>query len=64
MCMAAALPMAGGYFLGKAERKDETIAENRNFSGFEEEKAETESPQQSTAPTGTSHSSSTTEKAY
>ena len=65
MCMAAALPMAGGYLLGRRERKDEPTI-TQNFSGVEEE---------TPAPTGevtaatqgsnqSSQSSRTTDKAY
>ena len=63
MCMAAALPMAGGYLYGRREQKDEPTI-TQNFSGIEEE---TPTPQPSTAPTEsnqTSQSSRTTERAY
>ena len=66
MCMAAALPMAGGYFLGKSQRKDEEInvnldTKNPNFSGIEEEEQVTSETQGSNQP---SQSSRTTDKAY
>ena len=63
MCMAAALPMAGGYLLGKRGQTEESNI-TQNFSGFEEE---TPTSQQSTAPTESnqsSQSSRTTERAY
>ena len=63
MCMAAALPMAGGYLLGRRGQKEEPTI-TQNFSGFEEESS---TEQQSTAPTESnqsSQSSRTTDKAY
>ena len=65
MCMAAALPMAGGYLLGRREQKEEPTI-TQNFSGIEGETPE--STEEVTAATrgssGSSQSSRTTEKAY